>query len=152
MKMRGLERHEEVGVDIVQTSGGILLDRRGRMLLGLRAAHKRSSPLQWDIVGGHVEKGESLKDALIRELQEEIGITVRDCRLIASLRENPSRPAEPVHNVFAVLSWAGKPRNVSDEHVDIGWFTLRQVLSLPNRTPFDYAHLHSLACSYRLFR
>lgn len=32
---------------------------------------------QWEFVGGKVEKGETLEEALIRECQEEIGVTVR---------------------------------------------------------------------------
>lgn len=32
---------------------------------------------QWEFVGGKVEQGESLEEALVRECREEIGVTVR---------------------------------------------------------------------------
>lgn len=48
---------------------------------GLILATQRSSvmslPLKWEFPGGKQEPGESLQDCLLRELQEELGITVR---------------------------------------------------------------------------
>ena len=44
------------------------------VLLGLRSPAKNVWPGYWDIIGGHVEDGESLDDALIREVQEEVGV------------------------------------------------------------------------------
>jgi len=46
-----------------------------RFLICQRPAFK-ARPLLWEFVGGKVESGESKEDALIRECQEELGITV----------------------------------------------------------------------------
>ena len=54
---------------------GALPIRDGRVLLGLRAASKRLFPERWDIIGGHIEPGESPAEALVREVAEEIGLT-----------------------------------------------------------------------------
>lgn len=37
----------------------------------------KTRALEWEFVGGKAEKGETLEEALIRECQEEIGVTVK---------------------------------------------------------------------------
>ena len=37
-------------------------------------------PLHWDLIGGHVEKGESPEEALIREVKEELDYDLKDYR------------------------------------------------------------------------
>lgn len=136
---------------IIQTAGALILDQQGMLLLGLRSADKRVAPSCWDIIGGHVEDGESLGDALVRELWEELGIRPTVFRLIASMQEPASgifRGA--VHHAFAVTAWQGEPTNACDEHVEIRWFSLAEVLGLANRTPFDFERLHDLARSSAL--
>ncbi len=54
----------------------------GRLLLQLRGRKKDIDPLRWDTsVGGHVAYGESIDDAVLREIQEEIGIAVDPARV-----------------------------------------------------------------------
>jgi 8-oxo-dGTP diphosphatase len=52
-----------------------LLRRRGRALMVHRSPQRRWYPDAWDLPGGHVEVGEVPRLALVRELQEELGIT-----------------------------------------------------------------------------
>jgi isopentenyldiphosphate isomerase len=50
---------------------------RGELLLQLRSMQKDVQPGRWDTsVGGHVAWGESIETALLREVAEEIGLTV----------------------------------------------------------------------------
>jgi isopentenyldiphosphate isomerase len=51
----------------------------GHILLSQRAATKSIYPLLWDVsVAGHVDSGESITQAAIREAQEEIGLTLSE--------------------------------------------------------------------------
>ena len=52
-----------------------LLWQGDRFLACQRPAHKARG-LLWEFVGGKVEPGESKQEALIRECQEELGVTV----------------------------------------------------------------------------
>ena len=53
-----------------------LIERRGCVLLSQRRADQ-SFGLSWEFPGGKVESGEDPRDALVREVQEELGCTVR---------------------------------------------------------------------------
>ena len=52
-----------------------MLLRGTNVLLARRSSARRTYPDRWSFPGGHVETGEALDDALVRELQEEIGLT-----------------------------------------------------------------------------
>jgi 8-oxo-dGTP diphosphatase len=57
-----------------------LLDADGRVLIAQRPEGKDMAGL-WEFPGGKVEAGESPEDTLIRELHEELGITVKEACL-----------------------------------------------------------------------
>jgi 8-oxo-dGTP pyrophosphatase MutT (NUDIX family) len=58
-----------------QNCWALFIGPDGKVLLGLRAPWKKVWPLYWDSIGGRDEGGESLDDALRREVQEEVGVT-----------------------------------------------------------------------------
>lgn len=62
------------------TSGVVI--RNGKVLLGNRLYHDANV---WIGPGGRCDEGESLEDAVIREVQEEIGVT--DARIVRKLGE-----------------------------------------------------------------
>lgn len=60
--------------------GAVVLNREGKAFAQKRSPDRRLFPDVWDIVGGHVEAGESLLDALAREIEEETGWRLRHVR------------------------------------------------------------------------
>lgn len=68
IKTRGVD----VGVAVLLESSD------NRLLLTRRARHMRTFPGIWVPPGGHVEDGESLEDAVLRELSEETGLEVTE--------------------------------------------------------------------------
>jgi 8-oxo-dGTP pyrophosphatase MutT (NUDIX family) len=90
-------------------------------------------PDVWDFPGGHVEPGESLTDALVRELAEELGVVV----------PAPGGAADLVLDdvawhlsVWVITSWEGEPRNLQpDEHDDLAWFGRADALALDFADP-----------------
>lgn len=61
-----------------------LFDSNGRIYLQKRPAWKDIQPGKWDTaVGGHIDLGENVEQALKRETQEELGITDADSTLIS---------------------------------------------------------------------
>lgn len=53
------------------------LIRQGEKFMIFQRPESKTRAFQWEFVGGKVEPGETLEEALIRECREEIGVTVR---------------------------------------------------------------------------
>lgn len=123
-----------------RTVGALFIRPDGKVLLGLRAPSKRSWADHWDTIGGHVEDGESLDDALIREVQEETGVTPTEFRLIAAVNERqPELYGDALHHIYAVTSWqGGEPANICDEHTELKWFSIDEMRGLANIVDADY--------------
>lgn len=134
-------RDAQPRIDLV----GALLLRDGRVLLGLRALHKAWAPGRWDMLGGHVEAGETPWQALRRELREEAGIEIEP----GPAGNGPSaaggpaaaEPAEPRPldefdlggqrlRVYGVEKWRGEVRACGDEHQRLGWFAPAEAAAL----------------------
>ena len=62
---------------LVLVAACALIDTDGRVLLAERPAGKSMAGL-WEFPGGKVEAGERPEETLIREMKEELGITVRE--------------------------------------------------------------------------
>lgn len=95
------------------------------LLLHYEAGH-------WDYVKGEMEKGESEKDTVIRELEEETGIT--DGRFIGDFREEISyfykMRGRTIHKVvifFLIETMTSKVR-LSHEHIGYEWLDYQKAL------------------------
>ena len=107
--------------------GGIILNAAGdRVLLARRGEKARNQRGQWENPGGAVSMGEDFRDALIREIREELGITVSVTGLLRVV--NHIIPADGQHWVsptFVCCHTDGGPVIREPEKCsDIGWFPL----------------------------
>src|SRR5260370_15223530 len=68
-----------------------LIMKDGKVLVCQRTRHQ-TMPLKWEFPGGKIEEGEQPRDALRRELEEELGITatIRD-EVARIVHEYPNR-------------------------------------------------------------
>ncbi|WP_211922274.1 NUDIX hydrolase, partial [Desulfolutivibrio sulfodismutans] len=111
----------------------LLYDLRGKVYLQKRAATKQFYPGRYDVsASGHVRAGESRLEAALRELDEELGITAREMRVVATATASPLTGQE-----FVTLYHAGKtaaeplpnPDEVSDgmfvDHAELAYMVER---------------------------
>jgi 8-oxo-dGTP diphosphatase len=97
---------------------GLIIDRDDRRILITQRRADQSLPLQWEFPGGKVEPGEPPAAALVRELQEEIGVTVAVGRIWDVLFH--AYPAfDLVMLVYVCRIVEGDPRAV--EVADLAW-------------------------------
>lgn len=122
----------------------------GRILLGLRAPHRRIYANCWDVLGGRVERGESVKDALIRELGEEIGIRPTAFEYLRSVSDHvPTAGGILRYEMFLVRGWEGHLTMRGDEHTRLGWFTIEEAVGLARLAVEDYRDLFRMIGSRR---
>jgi 8-oxo-dGTP pyrophosphatase MutT (NUDIX family) len=62
----------------LRCAAALILDESGRLFVQRRSPDRTLFPNTWDIVGGHLESGESTMDALRREITEETGWRLRE--------------------------------------------------------------------------
>jgi 8-oxo-dGTP diphosphatase len=96
-----------------------LVDSDGRVLIAQRPDGK-SLAGQWEFPGGKVEDGETPENALIRELEEELGITVKQACLAPFVFA--SHTYETFHllmPLYLIRRWEGEPE--ACEHKALKW-------------------------------
>ena len=67
---------DDVQKPVVLVAAVALVDRDGRVLIARRPPEKSMAGL-WEFPGGKIEPGETPEAALVREVQEELGITIK---------------------------------------------------------------------------
>jgi 8-oxo-dGTP diphosphatase len=95
-----------------------VIERAGLILIGQRKPRGRHA-LKWEFPGGKVEPGEGSRDALVRELREELGIEARIGEEIE--RYDFSYSADRVTRLifFQVAEFTGEPANL--DFAQIAW-------------------------------
>lgn len=87
------------------------------------------------VPSGHVEAGESFKQAMIREAKEEVGITLNpnDLNFVHLLyRSKHDETGERADIFFVATTWLGQPYNAEEDKCDeVSWYSLDK---LPNKT------------------
>jgi ADP-ribose pyrophosphatase YjhB (NUDIX family) len=116
---------------VVPCVGAVVHDREGRLLLIRRGREPGRG--QWSIPGGRVEDGESEQDAVLREVAEETGLTVRVLRLVGRVRR--PGPGRKVYDIGDYLCEVADPDRADlvagDDVEDARWVDRDRMRDLP---------------------
>ena len=115
----------------------------GRALIMQRSAEDTIGPNEWEFAGGKMIFGEGLKDCLIREIKEEVGLTVTVNRLLyaATFKTNDNRQVV----ILSYLCTAHDDKvTLSDEHQDYLWADKKQMKELLARPILDDLNSNSV--------
>ena len=113
----------------VLVSAVALIDVDGRILLGQRPEGKSMAGL-WEFPGGKVEDGETPEVALIRGLEEELGInTWESCLAPLTFASHTYEKFHLLMPLFACRKWEGTPQ--SRENQALKWVHAKDLKDYP---------------------
>ncbi|QDZ11728.1 8-oxo-dGTP diphosphatase MutT [Devosia ginsengisoli] len=106
-----------------------LIDADRRVLIAQRPQGKQLAGL-WEFPGGKVEPGESPEDALIRELEEELGISTKTaCLAPVSFASHSYENFHLLMPLYACRKWQGEPQ--MREHTALKWVRPQKLRDYP---------------------
>jgi 8-oxo-dGTP diphosphatase len=125
---------------IIDVAVGVLLRPDGTVLLGNRPPDK-PWPGWWELPGGKLEPGETVLQALARELREELGIEVTaSTPWVTYVHEYPTTT---VRLAFCrVTGWNGEPKGLEGQ--ELRWIDVRHAHKVPQLLPATYPPLRWL--------
>lgn len=120
---------ERGDVPVVLVVAVALIDRDGRILIAQRPEGKSMAGL-WEFPGGKVEPGESPDAALIRELQEELGVDTRQsCLAPLTFASHAYDDFHLLMPLYVCRVWKGIPQ--AKEGQKLAWVRPMQLTDYP---------------------
>ncbi len=121
----------ERGIDYIGVGvGAVIVDAQGRLFMAQRGLQAKNERGLWEFPGGAVEFGETLSQALQREMQEEFGIEITVGELLdVADHILPTEKQHWVSVTFICRLISGEPHIIEPEKCSaMGWF-------YPSETP-----------------
>lgn len=112
---------------------GILIEERKILIVKQAVSNERA----WSLPGGRVEKGETLEDSLIREMEEETGLKTKILKLLY-LCEKPEVDPPVLHITFLLKKVSGGIRLPSNEHDGNPIYDVR-IVPIDDLTSYDFS-------------
>jgi 8-oxo-dGTP diphosphatase len=114
---------------LVLVTACALVDPDGRVLIAQRPLGKQMGGL-WEFPGGKMEPGERPEQTLIRELSEELGITVKeDCLAPLTFASHSYADFHLLMPLYICRRWEGMPQPT--EHQAIKWVRPNELTNYP---------------------
>ncbi len=110
----------------IDVAVGIITNKRGELLVGQRIVKDRYFK-KWEFPGGKLETKETAKEALTRELKEELGINVIDIHEMITLSHDYSDRQVKLF-VQKVISYQGVPKGIEGQALK--WVQLNKIKNL----------------------
>ena len=118
--------HNEVGIFIINDDGKVLLQKR--------SANKRFSPNKWGLCAGHVEANESLENAALREIKEEVGLDITSKELISYGEREITISDSNSHITYFYYIRCNKKENEfaiqTEELSEVKWFNIDEIITM----------------------
>jgi 8-oxo-dGTP diphosphatase len=120
------------GIDYIGVGvGAIIFNKAGEVFLAKRGKEAQNEKHKWEFPGGSVEFGETLANALVREMREEYGFVIEVVQLLDVVDHIlPDENQHWVSPTYLCRYKNGKPRILEPHKCkEIGWFDLKVILT-----------------------
>ncbi len=142
------------GIDYIGVSASFVIhDGKGNIMLHRRGPKARDENGNWDIGGGAIEFGESIEDAIRREIKEEFCCEVTNIQFLTVYDAFRELKGEKTHWIAIIHSVQVKPDDVKIGEPDkidaIGWFTSN---NLPSPLHSQFWKSYQIALDNRIVK
>ena len=109
--------------EFIHVAVGVVFDQSGRILIARRPDHLHQGGL-WEFPGGKVDKGETVEEALFRELLEEVGIKIGKTDNLIQI-EHDYGDKQVILDVLKVTDFSGEAHGRENQAVK--WVDLAEL-------------------------
>lgn len=118
---------------------GELVNSKGEFCFVMQASDRQDAGQYVSPIGGHVGAGESTDDALIRECQEECGITPKNFRFVGQTIYNREVIGRKENHLFLVYQIESDLDPVlNHESVEFKWFSVEEIKKTVIESPITF--------------
>jgi ADP-ribose pyrophosphatase YjhB (NUDIX family) len=138
------ENNSEANLRHVTVDGII---KKGKQILLAKRGYYKGKELsefgKWALIGGYVDRDETIIEGLAREVLEESGCKIDNIHLFTII-DNPVRPADDRQNISFVMTadFIENAQKFSEETTEIKWFDID---NLPKKSEMAFDHGNTLA-------
>lgn len=131
------EKHELLAGELFRCAAAWITDGNGNILLQRRALSKETNPGRWSAaVTGHVDEGETYRDAIIREAREELGIVINPVEFRKFFRKDRDE-------FFSMWFTAVVPRDIvltvdQEEVAEVKWWAREELILRIEEHPDEF--------------
>ena len=120
---------------------GVMVLKDGKILIGKRRVDASHGPNEYSLPGGHIEAGESFKEAIERETLEEAGIKIKNLKFLCVANTDAYKGYQAVLINF-VADWeSGEPTDFPHENIgEWEWYDMNNLpepLFVPTKLLID---------------
>ena len=117
-----------------------IMNYKGEILLQKRTANKRRNPNKWAKTGGQVDSGESVEEAIKREVKEELGIDIPENQLkVVEIYKGDENSKRFAYNFIFVVNYNIEDYKLQKEEVaEVKYVKIEDIETSKRKNDLNY--------------
>lgn len=117
-----------------------IMNEKGEVLLQKRTANKIRNPNKWSKTGGQVDSGETVEEAIFREVKEELGIEIPKKQIkVENVHKDSNKNRRFAYNFIFVVDYKISDYILQKEEVaEVKYFTIEEMELAKKNNDLNY--------------